>query len=133
MEHLLGLLRVRVVRGTNLAVRDIRSSDPYVVVKMGKQVTSISLFMLLTFAFPALLRFLNLWIFFFFSTFKFHFFIFLLQTKLLLYTTLIERGRVLVWDATELKRTILSAGQSTFLLQLSSFSVLVLDLGVLLL
>ncbi|XP_068336777.1 protein C2-DOMAIN ABA-RELATED 4-like [Pyrus communis] len=37
MEHLLGLLRVRVVRGTNLAVRDIRSSDPYVVVKMGKQ------------------------------------------------------------------------------------------------
>ncbi|RWR76148.1 protein C2-DOMAIN ABA-RELATED 4 [Cinnamomum micranthum f. kanehirae] len=37
LDHLLGLLRVRVVRGVNLAVRDIRSSDPYVVLKMGKQ------------------------------------------------------------------------------------------------
>ncbi|XP_050374428.1 protein C2-DOMAIN ABA-RELATED 4-like [Argentina anserina] len=37
MEHLLGLLRIRVQRGVNLAVRDVRSSDPYVVVKMGKQ------------------------------------------------------------------------------------------------
>ncbi|KAE8663953.1 hypothetical protein F3Y22_tig00112857pilonHSYRG00049 [Hibiscus syriacus] len=33
----LGLLRIRVKRGVNLAVRDVRSSDPYVVVKMGKQ------------------------------------------------------------------------------------------------
>ncbi|KAJ0989215.1 hypothetical protein J5N97_007571 [Dioscorea zingiberensis] len=37
VEHLLGLLRVRVVRGVNLAVRDMRSSDPYVVLRMGKQ------------------------------------------------------------------------------------------------
>ncbi|KAE9600216.1 putative C2 domain-containing protein [Lupinus albus] len=37
MENLLGLLRVRVKRGVNLAVRDVRSSDPYVVLKMGKQ------------------------------------------------------------------------------------------------
>ncbi|PKI77822.1 hypothetical protein CRG98_001786 [Punica granatum] len=37
MEMLLGLLRVRVKRGINLAVRDVRSSDPYVVVKMGRQ------------------------------------------------------------------------------------------------
>ncbi|KAE9586090.1 hypothetical protein Lal_00010293 [Lupinus albus] len=37
MENLLGLLRVRVKRGINLAVRDVRSSDPYVVLKMGKQ------------------------------------------------------------------------------------------------
>ncbi|KAK8569428.1 hypothetical protein V6N13_046483 [Hibiscus sabdariffa] len=37
MESILGLLRVRVKRGVNLAVRDVRSSDPYVVVKMGKQ------------------------------------------------------------------------------------------------
>ncbi|GAB2213024.1 hypothetical protein Droror1_Dr00021037 [Drosera rotundifolia] len=37
MENLLGLLRVRVVRGINLAVRDINSSDPYVMIKMGKQ------------------------------------------------------------------------------------------------
>lgn len=38
METLLGLLRIRIKRGVNLAVRDVRSSDPYVVVKMGKQV-----------------------------------------------------------------------------------------------
>lgn len=38
MENLLGLLRVRVKRGVNLAVRDVRSSDPYVVIKMYNQV-----------------------------------------------------------------------------------------------
>lgn len=38
MDDLLGLLRIRIKRGVNLAVRDISSSDPYVVVKMGKQV-----------------------------------------------------------------------------------------------
>ncbi|WVZ15503.1 hypothetical protein V8G54_013069 [Vigna mungo] len=37
MENLLGLLRVRVKRGINLAVRDVRSSDPYVVIKMFNQ------------------------------------------------------------------------------------------------
>ncbi|KAK9271783.1 hypothetical protein L1049_002147 [Liquidambar formosana] len=37
MENLLGLLRIHVHRGVNLAKRDVRSSDPYVVVKMGKQ------------------------------------------------------------------------------------------------
>ncbi|KAF8407633.1 hypothetical protein HHK36_006766 [Tetracentron sinense] len=37
MENLLGLLRVRVCRGINLAVRDVRTSDPYVVILMGKQ------------------------------------------------------------------------------------------------
>lgn len=43
MENLLGLLRIRVRRGVNLAVRDVRSSDPYIVIKMAKQV-SIFLF-----------------------------------------------------------------------------------------
>ncbi|KAB2612367.1 ADP-ribosylation factor GTPase-activating protein AGD11 [Pyrus ussuriensis x Pyrus communis] len=37
MENIMGLLSVHVQRGVNLAVRDMRSSDPYVVVKMGKQ------------------------------------------------------------------------------------------------
>ena len=37
MDNLMGLLRIRIKRGVNLAVRDVRSSDPYVVVKMGKQ------------------------------------------------------------------------------------------------
>lgn len=38
MEDLLGLLRIRIKRGVNLAVRDVNTSDPYAVVKMGKQV-----------------------------------------------------------------------------------------------
>ncbi|XP_059642559.1 protein C2-DOMAIN ABA-RELATED 4-like [Cornus florida] len=37
MENLLGLVRIHVQRGINLAVRDCTSSDPYVVVRMGKQ------------------------------------------------------------------------------------------------
>ncbi|KMT11048.1 hypothetical protein BVRB_5g111380 [Beta vulgaris subsp. vulgaris] len=37
MENLLGLLRVKIIRGINLAIRDVRTSDPYVVIKMGKQ------------------------------------------------------------------------------------------------
>ncbi|KAK8952314.1 putative ADP-ribosylation factor GTPase-activating protein AGD11 [Platanthera zijinensis] len=37
MDGLLGLLRVRVLRGVDLAVRDLKSSDPYVVLQMGKQ------------------------------------------------------------------------------------------------
>lgn len=46
MESLLGLLRIRVKRGVNLAVRDVRSSDPYIVVKMGKQVWFLQQFLL---------------------------------------------------------------------------------------
>lgn len=38
LDHLVGLVKVRVVRGVNLAIRDLRSSDPYVVVRIGKQV-----------------------------------------------------------------------------------------------
>ncbi|XP_042457307.1 GTPase activating protein 1-like [Zingiber officinale] len=34
---MLGLLVVRVNRGVNLAIRDLRSSDPYVILKMEKQ------------------------------------------------------------------------------------------------
>ncbi|XP_004288396.1 PREDICTED: probable ADP-ribosylation factor GTPase-activating protein AGD11 [Fragaria vesca subsp. vesca] len=37
MENMLGLLRIHIQRGVNLAVRDMRSSDPYVIVKMSKQ------------------------------------------------------------------------------------------------
>ena len=36
--QMVGLLKVRVLRGVNLAVRDLWSSDPYVILKMGKQV-----------------------------------------------------------------------------------------------
>ncbi|GMN72738.1 hypothetical protein TIFTF001_052902, partial [Ficus carica] len=37
MENWLGLLRIHVQRGVNLAIRDAVSSDPYVVVRKGKQ------------------------------------------------------------------------------------------------
>lgn len=40
MDSFVGLLRICVKRGVNLAVRDVRTSDPYVVVKLGKQVGS---------------------------------------------------------------------------------------------
>nr|VDD12211.1 unnamed protein product [Brassica oleracea] len=38
MENLLGLLRIHVKRGVNLAIRDTSSSDPYIVFSSGKQV-----------------------------------------------------------------------------------------------
>lgn len=47
MANLMGLLRIHVKRGVNLAVRDVRSSDPYVVVKMGNQVLSFFFFFFL--------------------------------------------------------------------------------------
>ncbi|CAL5374178.1 unnamed protein product [Camellia sinensis] len=46
MDSLLGLLRIRVKRGVNLAVRDVRSSDPYVVIKMAKQSGEASIYWL---------------------------------------------------------------------------------------
>ena len=36
--ELQGILKVHVLRGTNLAIRDVKSSDPYVVVTTGEQV-----------------------------------------------------------------------------------------------
>ncbi|XP_044506009.1 protein C2-DOMAIN ABA-RELATED 2-like [Mangifera indica] len=37
MENSMGLLRIHVIRGVNLAIRDVRSSDPYVIIRMGRQ------------------------------------------------------------------------------------------------
>ncbi|CDY27654.1 BnaUnng00040D [Brassica napus] len=37
MENILGLLRIHVKRGVNLAIRDTSSSDPYIVFYSGKQ------------------------------------------------------------------------------------------------
>lgn len=39
MVEFIGLLKVKVIRGTNLAVRDMLSSDPYVVLTLGQQVS----------------------------------------------------------------------------------------------
>ncbi|KAJ6949847.1 ADP-ribosylation factor GTPase-activating protein AGD12-like [Populus alba x Populus x berolinensis] len=33
----MGILKVKVIKGTNLAIRDMMSSDPYVIVALGKQ------------------------------------------------------------------------------------------------
>ena len=37
MEDYIALLKVRVIKGTNLPAKDIMSSDPYVVVRIGTQ------------------------------------------------------------------------------------------------
>ena len=38
MGEQLGLLKVTVVKGRKLVIRDFKTSDPYVVVKLGNQV-----------------------------------------------------------------------------------------------
>ncbi|XP_020573999.1 protein C2-DOMAIN ABA-RELATED 5-like [Phalaenopsis equestris] len=37
MESIIGLLRVRVIKGVNLVFRDTRGSDPYIVLRLGGQ------------------------------------------------------------------------------------------------
>uniref|UniRef100_A0A7N0UGR1 C2 domain-containing protein n=1 Tax=Kalanchoe fedtschenkoi TaxID=63787 RepID=A0A7N0UGR1_KALFE len=37
MIEYIGILKVKVVKGTNLAIKDMRSSDPYVVLTLGQQ------------------------------------------------------------------------------------------------
>ncbi|KAL8248299.1 hypothetical protein R6Q59_005167 [Mikania micrantha] len=37
MVEFVGLIKVKVVRGTNLVIRDVRSSDPYVMLSLGSQ------------------------------------------------------------------------------------------------
>lgn len=68
MENLLGLLRIHVIRGINLAVRDVRSSDPYVKVRMGKQVRERERESLCVFCFPSFyvttLLYMCVWFFF---------------------------------------------------------------------
>lgn len=42
MVEFIGLLKIKVIKGTDLAIRDIKSSDPYVVLNLGQQVGSSS-------------------------------------------------------------------------------------------
>uniref|UniRef100_A0A0A9EPT8 ADP-ribosylation factor GTPase-activating protein AGD11 n=1 Tax=Arundo donax TaxID=35708 RepID=A0A0A9EPT8_ARUDO len=37
MVEFVGLIKVNVIRGTNLAIRDVMSSDPYVIINLGHQ------------------------------------------------------------------------------------------------
>jgi hypothetical protein len=39
MVEFVGLIKVNVIRGTNLAIRDMMSSDPYVIINLGHQVS----------------------------------------------------------------------------------------------
>jgi len=41
MSEQLGQLKVIVVQGKRLVIRDFKTSDPYVVLKLGNQVTKI--------------------------------------------------------------------------------------------
>ena len=40
MVEFIGLMKVDVIRGTNLAIRDVMSSDPYVIINLGHQVSN---------------------------------------------------------------------------------------------
>ncbi|KAJ6800082.1 ADP-ribosylation factor GTPase-activating protein AGD12-like [Iris pallida] len=42
MGEFIGKLKVKVIRGTNLAVRDFRTSDPYVILTLGQQMVQTS-------------------------------------------------------------------------------------------
>lgn len=41
MSEQLGQLKVTVMQGKRLVIRDFKTSDPYVVLKLGNQVTNI--------------------------------------------------------------------------------------------
>lgn len=47
MVEFIGLIKVNVVRGTNLAIRDVMTSDPYVILALGHQVSLFSSTLLL--------------------------------------------------------------------------------------
>lgn len=38
-REFIGELKVKIVRGINLAVRDLLTSDPYVILNLGRQVS----------------------------------------------------------------------------------------------
>lgn len=44
MVEFIGMLKVKVLKGTNLAIRDMLSSDPYVVLTLGHQVSQVSFY-----------------------------------------------------------------------------------------
>ncbi|OIV95994.1 hypothetical protein TanjilG_27098 [Lupinus angustifolius] len=43
MVEFIGMLKVKVIKGINLAIRDIKSSDPYVVLNLGQQTVQTSI------------------------------------------------------------------------------------------
>lgn len=52
MEGAIGLLKFTILQGANLAIRDMLSSDPYVVLSLGEQVSLfVSTYFILFFIF----------------------------------------------------------------------------------
>lgn len=51
MAESVGLLEVVVVQGRRLVIRDFKSSDPYVVVKLGNQVKPFMILIITCFKF----------------------------------------------------------------------------------
>jgi hypothetical protein len=51
MVEFIGILKVKVIRGTKLAVRDLMSSDPYVVLTLGQQVLQFQVQLFLVYLF----------------------------------------------------------------------------------
>jgi len=47
MVEFIGLLKVTIKKGTNMAIRDMMSSDPYVVLTLGQQVIIVNTFEIL--------------------------------------------------------------------------------------
>lgn len=43
MVEFVGLIKVNIVKGTNLAVRDMMTSDPYVILNLGHQARNLFL------------------------------------------------------------------------------------------
>lgn len=43
MVEFVGLIKVDIIKGTNLAIRDVMSSDPYVIINLGHQVSNSDL------------------------------------------------------------------------------------------
>lgn len=44
MVEFIGLLKIKVIKGVNLAIRDMMTSDPYVVLTLGQQVSCFTSF-----------------------------------------------------------------------------------------
>lgn len=62
MVEFIGLIKVNVVRGTNLAVRDVVTSDPYVILSLGSQVNANSFlsFVIVCISATKLLKFIQI-------------------------------------------------------------------------
>lgn len=69
MEEAIGVLKVAVVRGKGLVVRDFTSSDPYVILKLGNQVFLKFLYLVSSHSFMILVEVVAFFLYFLFSSY----------------------------------------------------------------